>query len=209
MQNILAAIFEVESEGYQALSVLSKKPVTDNAAILQMALVKRDGQNISVLDGFDSGVVTMDDMVIGGLVGSLLGVLGGPIGVLLVGSYGALVGSVVDTEDAVHGASLIEAVANKLQEGAVALVALTDETDEADLDNALSAFQAEILRYDAAQIAAQVEEAEMLQREMERQARQQLRSEKKADFQKKVDEKREKLSAQFDEFKAKFKGNEA
>lgn len=208
MQNILAALFEVESEGYQALSMLSQKPVTENAVILQMALVKREGQNFTVLDSFDSGINTRDDMVIGGLVGGLLGVLGGPIGVLLMGSYGALTGSILDTEDAIYSISLMETVANKLQDGTVALVALTDETEEADLDAALSPFKAEVWRYDAAQIAAQVEEAEMIRREMERQARQQLRAEKKADFQQKVEEKRLKLSAQFDEFKAKFQKEE-
>ncbi len=209
MQNILAAIFEVESEGYQAISTISKKPVTENAAVLQMALVKRDGQNLSVLEHFDSGINTSDDMLVGGLVGSLLGVLGGPIGVLLMGSYGLLAGSIIDTGDVIYNTSLMEAVANKLHDGSVALIALTDETNEADLDDVLSAFQAEILRFDAAQIAAQVEEAELLQQEMARQARQQLRSEKKADFQKKVEEKRAKISEQFDDFKSKFKASEA
>lgn len=208
MQNILAAIFEVESEGYQALTTLSRKPVSDNAVILQMALVKREGQALSVLDSFDSGINTSDDMLLGGLVGGLLGILGGPIGVLLMGSYGALTGGVLDTEDAIYNASLMEAVANKLQDGTVALVALTDETEEADLDAALSAFKAEVWRFDAAQIAAQVEEAEMLQREMARQARQQLRAEKKADFQQKVEEKRLKLAAQVEEFKSKFQKDE-
>ena len=41
MQNIITAIFKVESEGYQAITTLRQLPVTDNSAILQMALVKK------------------------------------------------------------------------------------------------------------------------------------------------------------------------
>lgn len=205
MQNILAAVFEVESEGYQAITTLGREPVAEKAAILQMALIKRDGQGISVCDSFDSGVRTSDDTLIGGLVGSMLGILGGPIGMLLMGSYGALAGSVVDAADAVSGGSLIEAVANKIQEGTVALVALVDEDDESVLDSRLSGYRAEILRFDAAVIAGQVEEAQKMQREMQRQAREQLRSEKKADFQKMVEEKKAKLNEEFIAFKEKFK----
>lgn len=205
MQNILAALFEIESEGFQALTTLSKSPVTDKATILQMALVKREAQTITVCDSFNSGIRTNDDTLLGGLLGGLLGVLGGPIGVLLMGSYGALAGSVVDAGDSLEDTSLMEAVAGKLQEGTVALIALVDEEDEAVLDDKLSSFKAEILRFDAAAIAEQVEEAQQMQREMARQARMQLRESRKADFQKKVEEKRAKLSADFAEFKAKFK----
>jgi hypothetical protein len=40
--NIVAAIFEVESEGYQALTTLAKTPILNDTTVLQMALVKRD-----------------------------------------------------------------------------------------------------------------------------------------------------------------------
>ncbi len=205
MQNILAAIFEVESEGYQAITSLGKEPVSEKGTILQMALIKREGQGITVCDRFDSGVHTNDDTIMGGLVGSMLGILGGPIGMLLMGSYGALTGSVLDAADAVGSESLIEAVAAKLQDGTVTLVALVDESDESELDRKMSAYKAEILRFDAAVIAEQVEEAQKMQREMQRQAREQLRAEKKADFQKTIEEKRASLNADFEAFKAKFK----
>ncbi len=205
MQNILAAIFEVESEGYQAITSLGKNPVSEKGTILQMALIKREGKGITICDSFDSGVHTSDDTIMGGLVGSMLGILGGPIGMLLMGSYGAMAGSIVDTADAVGSESLIEAVAAKLQDGTTALVALVDENDETELDNKLSVYKTEILRFDAAVIAGQVEEAQLMQREMQRQAREQLRVEKRADFQKTIEEKRAKLNADFEAFKAKFK----
>jgi len=54
-------------------------------------------------------------------------------------------------------------------------------------------------------IAEEVEEAEKLQKEMERQARAQLRATKKEERKKAVEEKRAKISADFEAFKAKFK----
>ncbi len=205
MQNVLAAVFEIESEGYQAITTLRQNPVADNYAILQMALIKRVGKTVSVCDSFNSGISTNDDSLRGGLVGSMLGILGGPIGVLLMGSAGALTGSLVDTSDAISGASLVETVANKMVDGTVALVAVVEEDSEAALDAKLGKFKAEILRFDAAVIAEEVEEAERLQKEMERQARAQLRATKKEEYKKSIEEKRTKLAADFEAFKARFK----
>ena len=204
MQNIIAAIFEVESEGFQAITTLSKESVTKTSAILQMALVKREGNSITTLDSFNSGVHTTDDTMVGGLVGSLVGVLGGPIGVLLMGSYGLMAGSMIDAGDAIVDASLMEAVANKMQDGTVALIVLAEEEDEAVIDGKLSGLKAEIFRYDAAVIADEVAEARRMQIEMERQALEELRKTKKAEYKAKVDEKRAKLAADFEALKAKF-----
>lgn len=205
MQNVIAAVFKNESEGFQAMTQLRQLPPSEQSAIFQMVLVKREESGIRVCDRFDSGINTSDDMLIGGLVGSLVGVLGGPIGVLLMGSYGMLAGSMLDVSDAFSGEALIETVAGKLLEGEVALIALAEEEDESYLDAQLSGFQVEIARFDAAVIADEVDEAVEMEKEMARQARQELRKTKKEDRKKKVDEKRAKLSADFGAFKAKFK----
>jgi hypothetical protein len=52
---------------------------------VQAVLVKKEGGVVSMKDGFDTGVNTRNDKVFGGMVGALVGVLGGPIGVLLGG----------------------------------------------------------------------------------------------------------------------------
>ena len=134
MYNIVAAIFEVESEGYQALTTLAKNPIINDTTVLQMALVKRENGYLKICDSFDSGIHSTNDTLIGGLVGSVVGMLGGPIGMLLMGSYGALAGSMVDAGDSLGSASLIEKVAEKLQDGEMAMIALADEAhmDAAD-----------------------------------------------------------------------------
>lgn len=207
-QNIVVSIFDVESEGYQALTELKQNPGNEQSFIFQAALAKKEDNAVKVLDSFDTGVATTDDMAIGGLIGACMGILGGPIGVLLCGSYGALLGSVLDMGDAIDQASLIEQIANKVLDDKAVIVALTDEEDESVLDERLSKYQATILRYDAAVVAQEVEEARMMEEEMARQARAALRKEKNAEFKGKVEDRREKLKASFADFKASLKKKE-
>jgi hypothetical protein len=70
--------------------------------------LKKSGGACCYLDGFDTGAHTTNDATFGGLIGMLLGIIGGPIGVLLGGSYGTLVGATVDAGDAVYGASMLD-----------------------------------------------------------------------------------------------------
>lgn len=170
-----------------------------------MALVKTEEGKVKLCDGYDSGVATQDDTLKGGLIGSVLGILGGPIGVLLMGTYGALAGSIVDMGDAIGGGSLIEMVVDKLQDGTMALVILAEEKKEAAMDAMLSSgFKAEIRRYDAAAIAAEVEEAVLMEQEMARQARRKLRKEKEAAFMEKAKEGQARFEANLEEVREKI-----
>lgn len=205
MQNILAAVFEVESEGYQAITTLKDMPTGENYAILQMALVKRDGNNITVCDKFDSGVNTCDDTLAGGLLGGLIGILGGPMGVLLGGSVGMLTGAIFDSTDGMGGAALIEKVADKLADGENALIAVVDENNEGALDAKLGKYKATIARFDAAVVAEEIEEAMELQEQMQREAKLRLRAEKKAERKQKIADRREKIKSDFAALKNKKK----
>ena len=205
MYNIIAAIFDVESEGYQAISTLSKTPIIEETSILQMALVKRENGSLKVCDSYDSGIHTTDDMLLGGLLGGLFGVLGGPVGVLLLGSYGTLAGSLVDTADALDSANVMEKVADKLVEGEVALVMLAEEINEEEIDDKLKGFKVTIARFDAAAVAEEVEQAKETEKEMERLARKELRAAKKEERKDKREAKKAEISANFAAFKEKHK----
>ena len=204
-ENILTAVFEVESEGYQAYMELTKQLITEQYVIVQGALVKKQGSQISVIQAFNNAVTGNDDAMTGSLVGGLVGVLGGPLGMLLGGATGSLIGSAKDLGDYDRNGSLLENVGEKLQEGAVALVFLAQEEREAALDATLGKFKATIIRHDAAAVQAEVEEAERLQREMALQARRELRKEKNDEAKAKIEENRAKLKANFEGFKARLK----
>lgn len=208
-QNVIVGLFEVESEAYQALTQLKQYPGDERSYVSSAILVKKENGVLRTLDGFDTGVNTTDDMAVGGLVGALFGILGGPIGVLLGGSYGMLIGSAFDTDDALMNASMLEQIAGKMVDGEVAIIGLAFEEEESILDQKLSRFNTTIARFDAAAVASEVEESLALQEEMARQARKELRDEKKAERKEKRDEKKAKLSADWEGFKARFQNKTA
>jgi uncharacterized membrane protein len=205
MKNIIAAIFKNESDGYQMITELRKTPSTQQAVIAQMVLVKRENGTFNVCDRFDGISQNAEGTIAGGLIGAVVGLLGGPLGVLLMGATGALAGSMVDLSGSTYGEAMLETVATKMMDGEVALIILAEENDEAFLDALLGKFDAMILRYDAVDVADEVEEAAAMQKEMARQARQQLRESKREERKQKNEEKREakeaEMEAEFEEYK--------
>ena len=196
-KNVIVAVFKVESEGYQALSELRQEAGAETYLVSAAALVKKEKDACFYLDGFDTGVQTTNDTMIGGLIGMTIGILGGPLGMLLGGSYGALVGSTVDAGEAMFGASMLDQIADKLDDGMVALVALTEEENEEALDAKLSAYDTIIARFDAEAVAEEVDRAYEKQAEMARQARMELRKEQKEKAREELKENMEILSANF------------
>ena len=178
-KNVIVAVFKVESEGYQALSELRQAAGGENYIVSAAALVKKENDVCKYLDGFDTGVNTANDTLIGGLIGMIVGILGGPVGVLLGGSYGALIGMTVDAEDAMFGVSMLDQIEDKLDDGMVALVALTGEESDEALDAKLSSYDCVIARFDAEAVAEEVDKAYEKQAEMARQARMELHKERK------------------------------
>lgn len=205
MDNVLTVIFNVESEGFQAFTEIQGSLVKELYFVPQMALVKRTGNHLTTLESYESPALGNGKTFGGGLFGSLLGIIGGPVGMLLGGTTGALLGVTAAADDSVKVRSLLECVADKMLDGTVAIIALVREEDESPLDNLLSKFDAIIIRRNAIAVVEEVAEAERLAEEMQHQLRAQLRAEKKAArteaFQKKCD----KLKADFEAFKAKFK----
>ena len=114
MFNIVGAMFANESEAREALAALSETPRINGTTIYQMSLVKRKNGELKLCDNFTSEYLIANDTVKGGLVGSLIGILGGPLGVLLGGAAGALVGEAVDADDKEDSKTLIEQAAQKL-----------------------------------------------------------------------------------------------
>ena len=109
MENVVVAVFPVESEAYQAFSRI-KDGTTELSGYLvsQMAIVKKMGNNVQLEDEFDTGMKTSDDTISGGLIGALIGILGGPLGILLGGGIGTLIGSSIDLGDIDTNNSMIE-----------------------------------------------------------------------------------------------------
>lgn len=204
MENIIIVSFGVESEAYQALTELKKKPMNECYTISQAVLAKRHDNQFTSIDGFDTGAETRNDTRIGGLIGSLLGIAGGPLGMILMGGYGALVGSAIDWGDAVQNASLMEHVLSCVSEDEPVLIAVVQENNNTAFDHNFEKFDAEVTRFDAAEVAAEVAEAERVQEEMAQEAKRKLREAKKQDRHQQIADRRARISEHFGEIKGKL-----
>ena len=175
MYNIVGALFTNENEARQAMAALSETPEINGTTIYQISLVKRKEGVLKLCDNFTSQYLNSGDTLKGGLVGGLIGLLTGPVGMLLGGAAGALVGKAGALDKKDDSAALIEQAAQKLEEGDIALIGLVDETNEEVLDHMLVKFNTVIVRYDAEVIAKELEEAEKMEDELARQAREAVR----------------------------------
>lgn len=196
-KNVVVAVFNVESEGFQALSELRQAAGGNSYLVSAASLIKRQGNICYYLDGFDTGVHTANDAMAGGLIGMLVGILGGPVGVLLGGSFGSLVGATVDAGDAAYGASMLDQMANKLDDGMVAIIALAGEESNDELDALFAKFDAVVARFDAEAVADEVEKAYETQREMAKQAKEKMYQEWSDQTRAEIKDSIEKGTAQF------------
>ena len=205
MENVLTVLFNVESEGYQAYMEIKKQPIMPQYTVLQGALVKKNGNTISTIDLFTSGVDSIDDALTGGLIGGVIGILGGPLGILLGGMTGHLIGSAKDMDDVDRNNTMLETVGSKLADGEVAVLLLAQEETDHALDSRSDKFQTTILRRDAALVQEEVEEAERVEKELADEARRKMHAERSAERKQKMEAERANLKANFEALKAKLK----
>ena len=196
-ENLVLVNYKVESEAYQALSELKRDTANANYTISQAAIVKRENGQLNTMDGFINGKDANDDTVTGSLIGGLVGILGGPIGILLGGSVGMLVGGAVDASGIVKDASLLEKAGYSIAEGETAIILLAQEEYETALTAKLNDFDVTITRFDAAEVAAEVEHAREVERQMAKETREKLREEKTEAFKETVAKKSEELKNWF------------
>ena len=196
-ENLVLVNYKVESEAYQALSELKRDTANANYTISQAVIVKRENGQLNTMDGFINGKDANDDTVTDSLIGGLVGILGGPIGILLGGSVGMLIGGAVDASGLVKDASLLEKAGDSIAEGETAIILLAQEEYETALTAKLNDFDVTITRFDAAEVAAEVEHAREVERHMAKETREKLREEKTEAFKETVAKKSEELKNWF------------
>lgn len=208
MENIVTAIFNVESEAYQAFTQIRQKPFGENYVVAEASLIKCENDAITVVETIDAAAITADDTAAGMLVGSIVGILGGPLGVLLGATVGAATGSTFDAADTLDSLSLLEVTAAKLYEGDVAIVALVQE-DEPAFDAAFAGFDTTIIRHFAVDVMDEVDYAREVELECANLAKQQMRAERKAEREEKRAERKADFKEYFSTLKDQYDDNKA
>ena len=197
--NVIAASFPEEADAYEALARLKELDSQGSVAVRGAAVVARehDGK-ITIKDQF--GQESYEDTAGGGLLGLLVGVLGGPIGVLVGGATGVIVGSLFDDDDDDNTRSVLGDMSKSIRVGPPGLLAEVSEQTPAAVDAVMAHLNGSVVRRSAADVELELAAAEDAQRAAKKKARQELREARHEQHKDQVD-------AKVAELKAKLPGH--
>ena len=157
--NVIAVSFEDDHEAYHALSLLKELDSQQRMGVQEAIVVVRgdDGQLVEK-DGTQSEYLA--GAASGGLIGLLLGIIGGPLGVLIGGATGQRLGSLYDLADYEDTDSAPGAISSSVQAGRTALLADVVEQSPEVVDAAMSGVGGTVLRRPVAEVEAEIAIAE-------------------------------------------------
>ena len=206
-ENVVLVTFEEESKTYQAASVLKEASAQGRIELHAVAVAQRaeDGTlRIKEGDADDFPVGTWTGGVVGGTTGGILGLtlgaLGGPLGLLMGGTGGALLGSLIDVDDADRAESVLSTMARAIEPGKTALVAHVTEPAVEVVDSEMEHLGGKVIRRPVYEVEAEIAAAEDAAMAAEEEARRKLKEQRRTERREKVDEKIESLKAKWDTY---------
>ena len=118
---MIAVSFEDDHEAYHALSLLKELDSQQRMGVQEAVVVRGEDGQLVEKDGTQSEYLA--GTASGGLIGLLLGIIGGPFGVLIGGATGQRLGSLYDLADHEDTDSALGAISSSVQAGRTALLA--------------------------------------------------------------------------------------
>jgi uncharacterized membrane protein len=200
METIIAVSFDTSTGAYDAMTKLKELDQQGQAGVYEARVVERDltGRLIvkDTVEGGDDdrGIATVS----GGLIGMLIGVLAGPVGMLLGGSIGLTTGAVIDLDLDDRDDSVLSAFARRVQPGQMALFAHLNEQSYEIVDNAMRGMGGKVFRRPAADVESELAAAQEARDVAEHEAREKLRKEHR-------EQKKEEIDSKLDALRAKFR----
>ncbi|MGA2929271.1 MAG: DUF1269 domain-containing protein [Solirubrobacteraceae bacterium] len=171
-ENVIVVSFTGDSSAYEAFTDLKELGGQRQVSIRGAAIVQR---------GEDGRIVTKDSVesehagtATGGLIGLLVGILGGPFGVLIGGATGLLIGSLYDVDDAEETESVLARISSAIRPGQTVVLAEVDEQSDDVLDQAMALLGGTVLRRTVDDVESEIAAAEHAARAAKREARKQL-----------------------------------
>jgi uncharacterized membrane protein len=198
MENVLAVNFSEDSKAYEALSQLKDLDGRGQVDLAGAAVVVRseDGR-VEIKD--EVGDTGYSGTATGGVIGLIVGILGGPFGVLIGGATGLLIGSLFDLDDEEETESALSAISRSVRAEHPALLAEVSEGSSDVIDAAMEGLGGTVLRRSLDDVNAEIAAAEDAQAAAKREARKQLREARRTEVKERIREK-------IDELKAKLRG---
>jgi uncharacterized membrane protein len=177
-KNVLIITFPDPSRAFQALSELKGQPGVVSAAVVERSA---DGK-VQVADNYTPmvGVGTVGV----GAVGALIGLIAGPLGMLLGWSSGTIAGATFDTVEAADADDGLTELSRRIPAGGNALLVEMTETSHAIADDI--AKDGSITRIPTVEVEAEVRSAQDAARTAAKEARRVRRETRTAEFKAKV-----------------------
>ncbi|HEX2495773.1 MAG TPA: DUF1269 domain-containing protein, partial [Gaiellaceae bacterium] len=174
-------------------SVLKQLDAEGRIAVASAAVVERteDGQLRIPENSENIGPVGLAS---GSLLGMLIGVLGGPVGVLVGWGAGALVGGAFDIDRLDKSDEALTELSRSIPPGATALMATVSEPATEVIDSEMAMLGGEVTRRPVTEVVAELEAAEDAAHAAAKEARKELREQRKTEAKESLDERVGKLN---------------
>lgn len=171
--SVIAVSFEEDNNAYAGLSQLKELDSEGRVRLDEGAVVVRleDGQVVEK-DHVESTFPTIS--VGAGLIGLLVGIIGGPLGMLIGGTSGLFAGSLVDLGDLDETESALGRISSSAKVGHPTLLAVVAEHSTDVIDAAMTELGGTVLRRSVTDVRAEIAAAEDAERKAKREARKEL-----------------------------------
>jgi uncharacterized membrane protein len=197
--NVIAVNFQDDSQAYQALSQLKELDGQSQIGLRAAAVVVR-GEDGKIVVKEQVGEGEIEGAATGGILGLLIGIIGGPFGILIGGATGLVIGALFDVEEEDQTESVLGEFSKQARVGHPALLAEAFEPGDEPIDAAMSRLSGNVLRRPVDVVEAEMASAREAQRVAKHEARkalhEQQRAQKKAEVETKVEDLKAKLHPQ-------------
>ena len=187
VENVVVVRFAEPSKAYQALSVLKECDAAGRIGLESAAVVERTATGeLRVPESADN--VGLVGTASGSLIGMLLGVLGGPVGLLLGWGTGALMGGAFDLDRAETSDEALGVLGRAIPPESTAVMASVEEPTVELIDGEMTRLGGEVTRRPVAHDNDELEAAQEAADAAAREARRVVREKRKAELKAGVDE---------------------
>jgi uncharacterized membrane protein len=191
-ENVVIVRFTEPSKAYEALSVLKESDASGRIGLESAAVVERTGAGeLRVPESADN--VGLVGTASGSLIGMLLGVLGGPVGLLLGWGAGALMGGAFDLDRAETSDEALSVLGRAIPPESTAVIASVEEPAVEVIDGEMAMLGGEVTRRPVAEVMDELEASREAADAAAREARRAVREQHKAELEAGVDERVGKL----------------
>ncbi|MGO9954488.1 MAG: DUF1269 domain-containing protein [Solirubrobacteraceae bacterium] len=153
--NVIAVSFDDDHEAYHALTLLKELDSQQRVGVQEAVVVVR-GEDGQLVEKGRTQSAYLAGTASGGLIGLLLGIIGGPFGVLIGGATGLMVGSLYDLADDEETDSALGAISSSVHAGRTALLAVVTEQSPEVIDATMSGVGGTLLRRPVAEVEAEI-----------------------------------------------------